>query len=310
MQKRLDGIKKVKRTVRLESKTTALPRPLGFDGIMGASSKQQAISSKQTAAVRYKAEGLRVKRAGRGYQKSVIRNKQIVSNEKTVVSSKLYGLSRKSLALGMAAILLLGSFGFGFWSAFATEKSRAEFSFEGGAPLINRGPIALMPAPDDALLNLNSQDLYNMPLDRLEATFAQQQELLVQQQQEKQIWTRAEKIQKYLQNKDSPLAEAARTIAEQPHWRLILAITFAESSWGKNCVNNNCSNIGVKPGHELWHTYKTYDDWVADFNQLLERRYKDWTLDQMCGVYVKPCNQNWLLATTQALDELKQAGIE
>lgn len=301
MQKRLDGIKKIKRTVKLESRTTVLARPLGFDGITGISNKQKTVSSKQTA-VNYKTgQGFRHKQIKPDYRQLAIRAKWPFN---------FFPIGRKHLALGLAVMLLFSGFGFGFWSAFATEKSRAEFSFEGGAPLINRGPIALMPAPDDALLNLNSQDLYNMPLDRLEATFAQQQELLVQQQQEKQIWTRAEKIQKYLQSKDSPLAEAARTIAEQPHWRLILAITFAESSWGKNCVNNNCSNIGVKPGHELWHTYKTYDDWVADFNQLLERRYKDWTLDQMCGVYVKPCNQNWLLATTQALDELKQAGIE
>jgi hypothetical protein len=74
-------------------------------------------------------------------------------------------------------------------------------------------------------------------------------------------------------------------------------------------VDNNCSNIGVKPGHELWHEYKNYGEWIVDFNKLLERRYKDWTLDDMCGVYVKPCNKNWLMATRQVLDELNEKQI-
>jgi hypothetical protein len=30
----------------------------------------------------------------------------------------------------------------------------------------------------------------------------------------------------------------------------------------------------------------------------------------MCGVYVQPCNPNWLKATHQILDELDEAGIK
>ena len=110
--------------------------------------------------------------------------------------------------------------------------------------------------------------------------------------------------------KMSPLAAASETIAEQDHWRLILAIAFAESTMGKNCADNNCSNIGVKPGATSWRSYASYGAWVVDFNRLLDKRYKDWTLEQMCGVYVKPCNPNWLLATKQILTALDEDRIE
>jgi hypothetical protein len=66
----------------------------------------------------------------------------------------------------------------------------------------------------------------------------------------------------------------------------------------------------VAPGHELWRKYKSIQNWVLDLNRLLERRYSDKTLEQMCGVYVQPCNQNWLLATSQIFDELKAQNIE
>jgi hypothetical protein len=122
--------------------------------------------------------------------------------------------------------------------------------------------------------------------------------------------TRKEKLRAYLQGKKTPFASVADTIAEQPHWKLILAISFAESTFGKNCVDNNCSNIGVKPGHDYWRKYKTLNDWVIDFNRLLERRYKNWSLEQMNGVYVQPKNPNWLAATRQILEELQEQGIE
>jgi len=121
---------------------------------------------------------------------------------------------------------------------------------------------------------------------------------------------RKTKLKTFLESYHSPLAAAADTIAEQSHWKLIMAIAFAESTFGKNCVDFNCSNIGVKPGSPIWHQYASYNEWVVDFNGLLERRYKDQTLTQMCGVYVKPCNPNWLLATQQILDGLQAQGID
>lgn len=149
--------------------------------------------------------------------------------------------------------------------------------------------------------------LFNLPIEQLESYFASQHK---PDEKAQELATRSEKIRIFLENKKSPFSEFSETIASQPHWKLILAIAFAESTLGKKCADNNCSNIGVKPGHAMWRKYPSLKEWVIDFNSLLERRYKDWTLEDMCGVYVKPCNPNWMLATTQILSELKENGVE
>lgn len=129
---------------------------------------------------------------------------------------------------------------------------------------------------------------------------------------EQQITERRQKLKSFLENRKSPFAEddIIDTIARQPHWRLILAVANAESSLGKHCVDQNCSGIGVAPGHELWRKYKDVKNWVLDLNRLLERRYADKTLEQMCGVYVQPCNPNWLLATNQIFEQLREQNID
>lgn len=161
----------------------------------------------------------------------------------------------------------------------------------------NLGPVS----------SVQNDILFNLPIEQLELYFASQHKPDPEAQA---VATRAEKIRLFLEERGSPFAEFADTIAAQPHWQLILAISFAESTLGKKCSDNNCSNIGVKPGHSMWRTYPSLKEWVIDFNSLLERRYKDWTLEDMCGVYVKPCNSNWMLATTQILGELKEQGVE
>lgn len=117
-------------------------------------------------------------------------------------------------------------------------------------------------------------------------------------------------LSRYLHERQSPLVAFADVIAQQPHWKLILAISFAESGMGKRCVDNNCSGIGVEPGHPKWQMYETKGEWVKALNRLLEKRYKGKTLQQMCGVYVQPCNQNWLLATNRILGELRAWNID
>jgi hypothetical protein len=121
-----------------------------------------------------------------------------------------------------------------------------------------------------------------------------------------EIAERSKLIKKYLESKKSPFAEMSDLIARQEHWKMILAISNAESTLGRSCSNNNCSGIGVKPGHASWREYETFRHWVVDFNSLLERKYKNWTLKEMCGVYVQPCNKNWLSATRQILMEIQQ----
>jgi hypothetical protein len=91
--------------------------------------------------------------------------------------------------------------------------------------------------------------------------------------------------------------------------RMILAISFVESNFGKHCADNNCSGIGVDPSSGSWRRYKSTANWVLDFDRLLNRRYKDWAPEEMRGVYVNPGSNAWVVGVYQVLDELTAAGI-
>ncbi len=203
-------------------------------------------------------------------------------------------------------VFVLLAFGSGAWSVMVTPKSEAE-SAAAASP-------AAMPldssVPLGPISSISNDALFNMTIGQLEVYL---NTLAAENQKAKAaeiMAARKAKLKKYLQQKKTPFASVSDTIAEQKHWKLILAISFAESTFGKNCVDNNCSNIGVKPGHPYWRKYASLADWVKDFNSLLERKYKDYTLEQMNGVYVQPKNPNWLLATRQILQELQEQGIE
>ncbi len=122
---------------------------------------------------------------------------------------------------------------------------------------------------------------------------------------------RKARLKKYLKDRNSPFYEddqALDSLLSLPHMKLILAISYAESTMGRNCYYNNCSGIGGYVPN--LRKYKEFRNWMIDLNDLLERRYKNWTLEEMCGVYVQPCNPNWLKATRQVLNELKERQIE
>lgn len=121
------------------------------------------------------------------------------------------------------------------------------------------------------------------------------------------------KLEAYLAFKKSPFAKdkkAIDTLARMPHMKIILEIAFAESTLGKKCIDHNCSNIGSAPDRPYWQKYPSLSNWILDFNRLLEKKYKDYSLKEMCGVYVQPCNENWLAATSQVREELQVWGIE
>ncbi len=104
-------------------------------------------------------------------------------------------------------------------------------------------------------------------------------------------------LKDYLADNDSPLGEYAADIIQQPQWQRALAISYVESHMGKYCFNNNCSGIGVKPGHPSWRKYGTKLDWFIDLNNLLEKPiYKDKynSCKKMRGVYVQPGSDNWV----------------
>jgi len=87
-------------------------------------------------------------------------------------------------------------------------------------------------------------------------------------------------------------------------WKLIIGIADAESSLGRAFYLDydvNCHNYwGIKPpagqrddGSYL-RCYYTDEYGIKSIAALLARRYKGQTPEQMCGVYVQPCNPDWL----------------
>jgi hypothetical protein len=88
-------------------------------------------------------------------------------------------------------------------------------------------------------------------------------------------------------------------------WSLIIGIAEAESGRGNHYVyqydKENCHNAwGIKPpkGRRDDGSYlRCYNDWQSGIRTIaavLSRRYKNQTPEQMCGVYVVPCNQSWI----------------
>ncbi len=118
-------------------------------------------------------------------------------------------------------------------------------------------------------------------------------------------------LKSYLEKHGSPLAQYAEEIPNFPQWQRALAISWVESNFGKHCPgkSNNCSGIGVAPGHPLWRTYPTKLDWFEDLSKLLEKPiYKEryTTCKKMKGIYVYPGSSNWVYGCEKKLNELNQ----
>lgn len=114
-------------------------------------------------------------------------------------------------------------------------------------------------------------------------------------------------LQEYLEEHDSPLAEYATEIVKQPQWQRALAISWVESNFGRFCADNNCSGIGVAPGHPAWRKYPNKLEWFKDMTKLMETpRYKEkyTTFEKMRGIYVYPGSDNWVRGAKQKYAEL------
>ncbi len=225
-------------------------------------------------------------------------------------NKKVFQFNRSAWVTAFLVLALTASFGFGFWAALTTPKSIADDEQQAAKPVVYE-----MPLPDVKLLNqpnISTNDaLFTMPINQLEAFLKQQQGQDKPSKPVKDLLAeRTEKLKIYLAEKKSPFVEIADTIAGLKHWKLVLAISNAESTLGKHCSSNNCSGIGVDPSHPLWRKYESTRDWAKDLDRLLEKRYKDWTLEKMNGVYNQPGSQNWLLATRQILAELAERNVE
>lgn len=122
---------------------------------------------------------------------------------------------------------------------------------------------------------------------------------------------RKTKLKSYLASKKSPFAEDDATIeafATSKNMKLMVAISFVESTFGKNCYYFNCSGIGGSPPN--LRKYNSYAEWIADFDDLLERRYKDLPPEKFIGLYVQPGSPNWLYGVKQVIAEFEEHNIE
>lgn len=115
-------------------------------------------------------------------------------------------------------------------------------------------------------------------------------------------------LREYLEKKNAPLADYTEILLAQEDWKMILAISNAESNMGKRCYHYNCSGIYARydRGYAGLKKYENYAQWIVDLQALLDRRYEGWSLDRMNGVYVHPRSANWYKATTKIHKELTE----
>lgn len=116
-------------------------------------------------------------------------------------------------------------------------------------------------------------------------------------------------LKQYLADHDSPLADYSEEIVKLPRWQLALSVSWVESNFGKYCYDNNCSGIGVAPGHPSWRKYPDKLAWFKDLSDLLQKPlYKDKydTCKKMRGIYVYPGSNNWVWGCEQKLNELNE----
>ncbi len=122
---------------------------------------------------------------------------------------------------------------------------------------------------------------------------------------------RKEKLRAYFKSRKSPFGEGDDTLQaflDSKNMKLMIAISFVESTMGKKCYYHNCSGIGGYPPN--LRKYDNYAGWVKDFDSLLERRYKGVSIDDFMGLYVQPGSPNWINGVKQILAELKNNSIE
>jgi hypothetical protein len=117
-------------------------------------------------------------------------------------------------------------------------------------------------------------------------------------------------IAAYLKSKKSPLADdegALEALANSRNMKMIIAISFVESNFGKHCYYYNCSGIGGSPPN--LRKYANYAAWIQDFDNLLETRYKDLPVEKYLGLYVQPGSPNWLYGVKKVLGDFQELGI-
>ncbi len=204
------------------------------------------------------------------------------------------------LATAFAIVAMIASFGGGAYLEWSSKQSSANSEDQVLAATTEASIEQAETIPTEEALQTFIQLLAN---ERVEVT-----------SEEPDAYTlRKHKLQNYLASKRSPLAKddlALDALLHSKNMKMMLGISFVESNFAQHCVDNNCSGIGVAPDHPSWQKFKSLANWIIAFDQLLERRYKNWTPEEMLGVYVYPGSENWKNGVEQVLAELRRAGIE
>lgn len=115
-------------------------------------------------------------------------------------------------------------------------------------------------------------------------------------------------LREYLQKRKSPWVDHAQIILEQPNYRFILGIGFAESNFCRYQIRkHNCWGIGgTRP-----EVYATYEEGIARANQLIQK-YHDGGLTTpktMRNRWVGWQNHSWIIAVEQIMRDLDRLGI-
>lgn len=237
--------------------------------------------------------------------------KKPVLSPKVTVFRRVIAM-RSHFSAVLTTVLLFVGFLAGFWFTWQTKEIGAEGQVLGATTVneeVMTAGIQTETVASSSVAQISDDRYFKMTIDQIEG-YLNEVVKTPQMQEAERLELRKKKLKAYLAEKGSPFVEISDSIAELPHWKMILAISNSESTMGKRCYNNNCSGIGVAPGHPLWREYPSHKEWAKDLNKLLEKRYKNWTLERMNGVYNQPGSRNWVLASKQVLEELQERAIE
>lgn len=127
-------------------------------------------------------------------------------------------------------------------------------------------------------------------------------------EQEKIKVEQVETLTAYLAKKNSPLAEQAEHLLDQRDWKLIIAISQAESNMCKRQLGYNCWGIGGG-NHRKYPNLQTA---ILDAQTVIGK-YVDSgrdTPEKMLTRYVGWQNYNWVKAVNQVLSQLNQLELE
>ena len=114
-------------------------------------------------------------------------------------------------------------------------------------------------------------------------------------------------LKNYLIQKNSPLADHVEMLLMQPNWKIVLAISHAESNMCKRQLGHNCWGIGGGNHRK----YPSFNEAIADANAVLQR-YFDLGHTGPASImpyYVGWNNQSWIVATNNILAELEELEI-